>query len=147
MNNKPTDEPTKKVSCKICGKRVALDSAQLCNRCWGLYSRISSDPEIARKILNQSYYNFLKTEVKCSEDSTSGAMLLKTMEANEKLRSNIDRLLQTCGKPGTCRGSDCRKPIVWMKAKNGKNTCYNYDGSTHWANCKSQRMFKNGGTK
>lgn len=75
-------------------------------------------------------------------EDTTRAMLMKSMEANQKLKDNIDRLLRICGEPGICRGSNCRQPIVWMKTKMKKNTPYNYDGSTHWANCKAQKNFK-----
>lgn len=82
-----------------------------------------------------------------NKDSTTGAMVLKLMETSQKLKDNIDRLLRTCGESGICRGANCRQPIVWMKTKMKKNTPYNYDGSTHWANCKAKETFKSGGNR
>ena len=73
---------------------------------------------------------------------TAEGMIDSLVNTNQKLRDNIDRILKGCGKSGVCRGMNCRKPIVWMKTKNGKNTPFNYDGSTHWATCKAKQTFK-----
>ena len=38
--------------CIWCGKKPAFEDADMCTRCWELDSRIGSDPEIARRILD-----------------------------------------------------------------------------------------------
>jgi hypothetical protein len=37
--------------CAICGRQTYMLATKLCNRCWELKTRITADPELARKIL------------------------------------------------------------------------------------------------
>lgn len=41
-----------RVPCRVCGEPTRMLGTKLCDRCWELTTRIRSDPELARKILD-----------------------------------------------------------------------------------------------
>jgi len=41
------------VPCRVCDATTSSLGTRLCDRCWELESRIRSDPQLARKILDQ----------------------------------------------------------------------------------------------
>ena len=43
--------PKRTIPCRLCGQPTEMLGTKLCNRCWELETRITMNPELARKIL------------------------------------------------------------------------------------------------
>jgi len=67
------------------------------------------------------------------------AQLAKDWQRQERA---IARLLRQVGDEGKCRGSDCGKPIVWIKTRLGKPQPLDPNGEPHHATCSDVRKFR-----
>lgn len=72
-----------------------------------------------------------------TECSHSHVSVCNNCQKHMKVMSD---LLKVIGNPGQCRG--CGAIIFWAHTKLNKPTPLNPDGTTHWATCPKERMFR-----
>ncbi len=49
----PTEGPPGTIPCKLCGKPTYMLGTKRCDRCWELETRVRTDPELAKRILEE----------------------------------------------------------------------------------------------
>ena len=60
----------------------------------------------------------------------------------EAVKKRLEHLLAQVGAQDRCSSGLCKRPILWVRHRNGAATPYDSDGTPHFVTCPAREQFR-----